>query len=553
MNSVSSNVNVDSDDAYTQFEKLVEERVAAMKGTPLFTTNAEGLWETYLSSLPANRQHYNCHACRRFIEKYGGLVTIDKDGGKEAMLWWYTETHRVPDFFNAAYHAMLQLVYESKVVSPFLSSDAEWGVKKTIDWKREGVIWSHLHGRNPNLFKHTSLLSAEQAMAEKREDHGMLCRALTEFSLATATEAARILSAGDALDRSEKVLGVARWFLDLHQSLAGKRGAPRDNLIWLAVAQAPPGSAFCHVRSSMIGTLLEDIQVGMAYDTIKSRWAAKMHPLQYQRPQAPPKAGNIAGAEKAVEALRSSGSLSRRFARLEDVLAALWLPMPPRAIPAPLKGIGVFSHLLPQEGSSKKLSLPTVTMTWKKFQETVLPSAHSIEYLVPSQPNSYIALVTAVDPNAPPILQWDGLEATLPDEHDHLPRNPVSWYYCHGGSPASRWGLTPSEWTKVNLVCRSPHLWQRPELFAHHEEAVIFLLNGAWDRQHRASGGFFVECLKSEYHAHRSVLEAYMMRAEIAGREEATACGVGLGKGSPGWQCTLRVDGDSTYKLDRWD
>lgn len=53
----------------------------------------------------------------------------------------------------------------------------------------------------------------------------------------------------------------------------------------------------------MIGTLLDDIASGMSFDSVSRRFAEKMHPLQYQRPQAAPSAGNIAQAEKIVEKL----------------------------------------------------------------------------------------------------------------------------------------------------------------------------------------------------------------------------------------------------------
>ena len=50
---------------------------------PLFTTNVENLFDIYLNNLPEEgRQHYNCHACRDFINRYGGLVTIDSETGK---------------------------------------------------------------------------------------------------------------------------------------------------------------------------------------------------------------------------------------------------------------------------------------------------------------------------------------------------------------------------------------------------------------------------------------------------------------------------------------
>ncbi len=56
-------------------------------------------------------------------------------------------------------------------------------------------------------------------------------------------------------------------------------------------------------------------------------------------------------------------------------------------------------------------------MTWEKFARTVLPDAETIELYVPAEAAPYVAMVTAANPQAPPILQWDRAER----------RNPVSW------------------------------------------------------------------------------------------------------------------------------
>src|SRR5690606_23539602 len=69
---------------------------------PVFTTDVIGLWDAYLASFPAeSRQYHNCNCCRSFIERYGGLVTIDHDGLTTPVLWnqadagpEYSEAHR---------------------------------------------------------------------------------------------------------------------------------------------------------------------------------------------------------------------------------------------------------------------------------------------------------------------------------------------------------------------------------------------------------------------------------------------------------------------------
>jgi hypothetical protein len=316
----------------------------------------------------------------------------------------------------------------------------------------------------------------------------------------------------------------------------------KANATWLAVALAPPG--FCHPRSSMVGTLLEDLAAGMDFDAVAARFSAKMHPLQYQRPQAAPSAGAIAQAEKIVEQLGAAGSLRRRFARLEEV-EALWKPQAPAAKPAP-GAAGVFGHLIAKGAPEQRtdMAIPPVTMTWVKFRETVLPTAERIEFMARAKRDSFVALLTAVNPEAPPILQWD-----LPER-----RNPVSWYFWHGGSSPEQFGLHEGQAVPVSAICFQPSMWSDPEKFKHQGLGLVFLLDGA--RETRQSGGaLFPETLKSEFHGVRSVIEAYSRSAEIEGIEAATACGLGLTKGS-NWNHVFRVMGAGRtvdYRLDRWD
>jgi hypothetical protein len=127
-----------------------------------------------------------------------------------------------------------------------------------------------------------------------------------------------------------------------------------------------------------------------------------MHPLQYQRPQAAPTSGNIERAEKLVEKLGIQRSLERRFARLGEI-QTIWKPTEE----VKHEGNGVFSHIKPKNKNEiPKMELPPIKMTWRKFCETVLPSAKGIEFYVNGVDN-YSAILTAVHEDAPPILQWE--------------------------------------------------------------------------------------------------------------------------------------------------
>lgn len=393
----------------------IQGRFASFSEGPLFHTTATGLWSLFHENMPEHlRAIYACSCCKAFVGRYGDLVSIDDQGQLHAALWG-----QAPPGFERAFALLARAVTGAELRDVLVPATAVLGTPRSPP-TATGKVWSHLCVTSPRVHSHL-LLTAGQVRAERREDHHMLSRGLAEFSQATVERALALLSSG-TLYRSEKCIGAATWLLALHQARAAV-ASPRqkDALVWRAVATAPAG--FAHVRGGVIGTLLEDLDAGMSAADIKRRFDTKMQPSNYMRAQTAPTEGNIQAAEKAIAGLKASGALSRRFARLDDLQRFLWRPAP---VEAPAPASGVFGHLTPR-GKAKPapLDLPKQTMTWDKFARTVLPGARSIEALVPATPERFVALVTAADPSAPPILQWDAAER----------RNPVSWYY-HAGIDA---------------------------------------------------------------------------------------------------------------------
>ncbi|WP_236872944.1 hypothetical protein [Burkholderia sp. LA-2-3-30-S1-D2] len=509
--------------------------------TRLYTTDVEGLFDLYLNTLspsPDVRQHHTCNACRRFVERFGGLVTIGEDGSLASAIWTQEAASAVEQpYYAPAVAQMRASVERARITGVFYTSESIWGQPRTGEWTHFSVT----PGRH--LIHASRVQTAFQAIAETREDYRTMLTALQEFTLATVETAVTLLKT-DSLYRSEKCLGAAEWLRDVIVAReATKNVRLKENLLWRAVATAPAG--FAHPRSSMIGTLLEDIAAGLPLDDVKAKFAAKMHPLLYLRPQAAPSTGTIRQAEKIVEQMGIAPSLERRFARLDE-LHALWKPS--NAAEVPSNG-GVFGHLQPK--SAKPMNSPMIAsggqpMTWEKFARTVLPEAERIKVYVPTGSANFAAYLTAQHADAPPILQWDREDL----------RNPVSWYLYNGGSSASRWGLTPGTWANVTAISPQPSSWHAPH--EHQGAGVLLVIDGAKDHHHEGSGNcLFPECLKSELHAVRSVIEAYSRRASIGGFDQASACGLMLQKSSrygDGHRIRVTTRGATLeYIIDRWD
>jgi hypothetical protein len=523
-------------DPFDVINRLVSRRFAeASAGAPLFTSDAQDLYQIYLDGFetPEQRQHHTCHACRRFIETFGSLAVIDPEtGALESALW--PDTATAPEIYWAPIEALRYAVGRARVTGVFAWEGDVWGQPVTGTWTHFAVVPGPEHRHRNRLH------SAGQIVAEKREHYRLVKAALSEFPAQIVDQAVALLEA-EALYRSEKVSGPARWLQNLHATLSRTRNERvRDNLTWLAVASAPAG--FCHIRSAMVGTLLEDLSAGLPVEGIKRRFDAKMDPLISNRPQAAPTAGNIQEAERIVAKLGLEPALHRRYARLDEI-KALWRPKEM----VQTAGTGVFGHLKIKaaSGSSGKVTLPTSTLTWEKFSRTVLPEARSIEFWTGTGVSSYTGLVTAVHPEAPPILQWD-----FEDE-----RNPVSWYLHARGSVPSTWGLPSSRWIPVTAITRKPCRWSDTRSVDHHADGVILVLEGARETVPGIGLALFPEFLKPELRTVRATIEEFSRRGQLEGREEASANGVMIFAGETSnalIRVTTRVS-VADYRIDRWD
>jgi hypothetical protein len=542
------------DAQFLAFLASMRRRFESIAG-PLFTTAPKGLevglFERFLAFMPRDkRQHYTCNSCRRFMERFGTLVTIAESGAVHSAVW---DPNEAPSSFRAIAAELQRTVQRWPITGVFASSEMTWGTPSNTCAKPP-FTWTHMALTPPQalVFPQKLMQTAEQYVALKLEEHGMLERALDEFSI-DVLRRTHLLFSSEQMFRGEKHASIVKWLLNVQEARNRcSRERARDNIIWSVVAAAPVG--WCNVRSGLIGTVLEDVKAGLSIDVIKAKHAAKMHPLLYQRPQAPPAAGNVKQAEKLVSELDSAGALARRFARLDEIAPhALWLD---RSHRTQRPSGPVFGHLKTkdmQRQSQVDADLPVITMTWVKFRDQVLSDALSIELEVLNGKAPFAAFVTAVNPDAPPILQWDEPDA----------RNPVSWYLYSEGSLARHWNVVGQR-AKVTAVCLQPTMWSGEDRYAHQGKAVFFMLEGCRDMMktlgmgNRPGGGFFPECLRSEYHSVRATLGAYAESAHIVDIEGEHACGLKF-QARPGphdSRTVIRVTtkhGTVCYCLDRWD
>lgn len=525
--------NERSEDGYDELLKAIGERFnSAVKNgdEPVFRTDASGLFDLFLENLPEDaRQYYNCNACRHFVRKYGGLVTIDERGMTHPVMW----PVNAPKFFRKAVDEIILRVVKAKVVGAFATSAEVLGRPGTAPFVHMAV------GTPKAMIFNKALKTASQREDELRQDYLLLLKATKKYPIGFVESAVNMLRFG-MLYRSDAVLKNAEWFLDVQEQMQLDGISKRPNMLWKSAVTAPTG--YCHISSNMLGTLLDDIINGLSGDEIKRKFDDKMNPLQYQRPQAPPTKGNVARAEEIVKKLGIKKSLNRRFARLDEI-QTIWRPEE-EAKPKDSGG-SVFAGIKTKAQRNYERGVLTAnagSITFEKFRNKVLGYAKKIEYYCPPTSENYCAIVTAADMDAPPILMWDS------EEH----RNPFSWYMYFGKSTPGSWNLRWYEWVNVNAVTLKPSMWC--DGFEFRGKGAIFILEGCKDSNyHRSGNALFPETLKSELREIRSTIEAYSKDAALGGYDEASACGIAI-NGDGKYSIRLRVTSDvgvTEYTIDR--
>lgn len=520
---------------------------ASASATPIFETNVDTglLWAAYLQSFPLEeRQHHNCSCCRHFIQRFGHLVAVNPNGTLRSVTW---PSLPGSNPYSHGLAAMRRIVEAARIERPFYSKERTYGTPVTGG----EVEWTHMYARPHASFIHTNRIKApHQLAADKVQNFTIVRRALSEWPLVKLTEAKLLLETG-GLAGAHNVLPGLTWLLNLATE---RDGGANDNQLWADVVKA--SDAFCHPRSGAIGSLMDDLMSGMDVQSVKNRFAAVMNPYTYQRSSHTITAGAVNQAEKLLAASGCAASLSRRVAKLDEV-ELIWTPsgspgttqaQPAAQVEAPR----IFGHLLPADaGVSPALgTLRAGSMTWAKFSAQILPSARAIEVLIPRVGN-FVSTLTAVDADAPAILQWD---------HDDglRGRNPVSQYGYIGGTPAERWGAVPDTFVEVAGLMRNPaHFYGNA---SHHAESVTFVLPLLRDSKNTGSG-LFPQNLKQEFHSIRAVIEAHSNKTPVEQLPAGEASANGIRLESTGTDTalivTLRVTlptGNTVlYRIDRWD
>lgn len=389
---------------FSQFKLAVSKQFAKMAKGTLFqtTTPKDALWETYLASFPPGtnpifrkRTEHDCSCCRAFIKAIGGVVAIID--GKRVSIWDIAD--EVDPTYKVVAENLSALVSAHPIENVFLSSEHKIGTDKNYEQiLGSAKTWEHFHVTLPNSIV-INKISIGPKLSEYRADFDVFYRSLNTITFDAIDTVLELIAQNSLYRGSEHKSNLIK-FREMKTEFDS--AVLKENFVWSKInhLHAP----VLRIRNTSIGTLLVDLSEGMDMELAVKRFETMVAPANYKRPTALITESMIKKAKEKIEELGLTSSLERRYATINDITINNVLFANRQA--SNTMGNDVFAEL--QKETKPKSISKTEDVAIETFLHDILPNAKSVEVLVENKhANNFVSLITAVDPTAARLFQWD--------------------------------------------------------------------------------------------------------------------------------------------------
>lgn len=388
---------------FREFKKLVDISFQQMTigQSQLFrvSVSKEDLWTAYLYGFPeSERQSHNCNCCRQFIKNYGNVVAIQNN---KVITFWDIECSN--EIYQNVANKLAELVKSAKVSSLFVQKFPKLGTDFNVveGANKEIIRWNHLYTVLPNHLLYKGSESEEAIAGKFRTTALVFLRSLTELSKDSIETALDLIAQGSLYRGEEFKAALERFQIIQNQFLAITSENEKRNF---AFSHAEDAGALARLRNMAIGTLLEDLTLGVDLDTAVTKFERVMAPTNYKRPKPLITKGMIEQAQKKVEELGLADSLPRRHARVNDITINNVLFANRDAA----KAMGVFDVLKEDISVNPKKYSKVEEVGIEDFVKNILPKAASIELLMENRHCGNLMTLTApVNPEAKRLFNWN--------------------------------------------------------------------------------------------------------------------------------------------------
>lgn len=433
------------------FSQLVHEQFNLLASNNLFVTNLtnDQLWNTYLDSFPPGTNdiyltntHHDCSCCRNFVKEIGGVVAIIDN--KQVSVWDIDTTSLAPEY-QAVTAAMSELVATSTITGPYIRNTNHGRKVSQITTPQQlddGTVinWNHFHCVVPE--QHSSKDKAE-VVGRKAAQASTFKRSLEELSMDACTTVLDLINANNLYRGTEHKTVLAKF---ISHKQAYDIALNKDFFIWQHYTESN------NFRSSVIGTLIQDLSDGKGLEESVASFESKVAPTNYKRTSALITPRMVEKAVATIKDLGYEDSLQRRHATLEDISVNNVLFVDNSA--APVMKDSLTDLLMTSAVKPTLKNKKTKDISINDFVKKVLPKAVSMRLQFE---NAYVPkLVNIIAPETPDsknLTKWN---------------NNFTWTY-NGGVTDSMKELVKGLGGKVDGVLRFSIQWNENKLDSNND------------------------------------------------------------------------------------
>ena len=403
---------------FREFRAAIQKQFDKMQknAEKLFVVNVDKdeLWDTYMNAFPEGtnpifrkQREFECSCCRQFIKNIGNVVSINN--GIVSSIWDIRLNVTDGDNkFQIVADAMSAFVKAHPVCDIYISKESKIGTEYNFEETEDGtpIRWEHFQIILPEKYLNKSRRdSNETVKAGFRDTRNVFKRSLDELSMDAVDTVLELINS-NTLYKGEEWKHVLTEFRKYKRDYdAIKSDELRELYAWEKSIKA--GTVVGRIRNHSMGTLLVDISNDVELDEAVRKYETMVAPSNYKRPKAIFTKKMLEDAKREIEEMGYMPSLSRRFAKLDDVSVNDILFVDRNVAGQLQDSDNVFASLEKQVAHAPKKFSKVETISAADFIKKVIPGAAGLEiYLENKHTGNMVSLIAPEDITAPSMFKW---------------------------------------------------------------------------------------------------------------------------------------------------
>lgn len=293
--------------------------VHALVGPDLLTVEPTELWDLLMAELPpVAALAMTCSECRKFVDRFGGLVTVESDGRLRSVLWDETAA---PATFRRAVGTLSGAVAARPIAGIVAPETAVLGRVRSGGFRHLAVVLpgTIAVGGSPD---ENVKRAVNVGRIRKRLDRLLADTPLEIWSEVAEELSSRPIRTGEAGARQrDEALKLRDLVLGFDRA---REHRAWENLLWAVATTATP--EFWQFLSGIAASLGDRRHNGATWSALRALWR---EPVQHSLEALPPLPAvpSASEAERVFEELGFTRALDRRYATAAEVLALWRRPM----------------------------------------------------------------------------------------------------------------------------------------------------------------------------------------------------------------------------------